>query len=85
MSQFEIELSLDDVPADALVRTIERFALWREETACPDRRDRDLPDLMMKTVCSPTGRLKRRICLAEQSWATAFMSFWETELNELAV
>ncbi len=85
MSLIELDFPVDEtVPETALVNTIERFTVWREATAKADRPCRDIPDLMMKTICGPDGQLRRRISLAEDSWASAFMSFWDSELRETA-
>lgn len=74
--------SIDTVDENALVQAIDNFARWRQATAGSRRLERDAPDLMVKTQCNPDGSLSKAIIFQEQSWASAFMNFWDNELEQ---
>ncbi|MEP1143561.1 MAG: hypothetical protein ABJH52_07570 [Henriciella sp.] len=78
------EIVLDLGPVNAVDETafsqaIERLAKWQESRGTILGRDRDAPDLMIKTVSDTTGTLRKSVIFQKQEWASAFIGFWENE------
>lgn len=85
MSEFILELGVvEGEDQSAFVSAIDRFTRWREDTCGQGWMDRDAPDLMIKTICSPDGRLSKAITFQDKSWMTMFMEFWQLERSEHA-
>lgn len=83
MSEVIVELgSIDSKNETALVQAIDNFARWRQETRGNRWMERDAPDLMIKTQCNPDGSLSKAVILQEQTWASTFMGFWTSELEQ---
>ena len=77
----EIVLDLGPVNAvdeTAFAHAIEQLAEWQERRGGQGWRDRDAPDLMIKTVCDKRGRLRKSVIFQKQEWASAFLRFWDT-------
>ena len=68
----------------AFVQAIDSFAKWREETSGSGWMERDAPDLMVKTICKPDGSLNKAVIFQDQTWASTFMRFWQSELSQIA-
>ncbi len=78
------EVILDLGPVNAVDETafsqaIEQFAKWHETRGTVPGRERDAPDLMIKTVSDRTGTLRKSVIFQRQEWASAFIGFWERE------
>ncbi len=80
------EIILDLGPVNAVdemafAQAIESLARWHEARGTQGWRERDAPDLMVKTTCSPQGELRKAVIFQKQDWASAFMGFWQQELE----
>ena len=83
MSETIVELAMDNADREvAFVHALDNFARWREQSSGLGWMERDAPDFMVKTVCSPDGSLNKAITFQDQSWASTFMRFWRTELGQ---
>ena len=83
MSEIVLELGVDGAAKEAaFVQAVDRFARWRQANAGAGWAERDAPDLMVKTVCAPDGSLNKAITFQEPVWASTFLDFWRSELNE---
>jgi len=69
--------AVDDV---AFERAIEQLVAWHEARAQKGPRDRDAPDLMIKTVSDARGELRKAVIFQKQEWASAFLGFWNQPL-----
>lgn len=63
----------------AFAQAVERLAQWYESRGTPVNKDKDAPDLMIKTVCDAAGTLRKSVIFQKQEWASAFIGFWERE------
>lgn len=82
MSEIVVELgAIEEANEIALVQALDNFARWWESATLQDDVAHDAPDLMVKTRCGPDGRLSKEVIFQDQSWATAFMQFWNAERN----
>lgn len=80
MTEIILDLGpVNSVDETAFALAIERLAEWYEVRGAQSNKDRDAPDLMIKTVCDPTGTLRKSVIFQKQEWASAFMGFWERE------
>ncbi|MCR9270085.1 MAG: hypothetical protein ACX94B_08695 [Henriciella sp.] len=80
MTEIILDLGpVNSVDETAFAQAIERLAAWYEARDALSSKDRDAPDLMIKTVCDPTGTLRKSVIFQKQEWASAFMGFWERE------
>ena len=78
----DIVLDLGPVNAvdeTAFAQAIENLAEWHKRRGGQGWRERDAPDLMIKTVADAAGTLRKSIIFQRQEWASAFMGFWERE------
>lgn len=78
----EIILDLGPVNAvdeTAFAQAIESLARWQEQRGGQGWRERDAPDLMIKTVCNRAGELRKAVIFQKQEWASAFMNFWQEQ------
>lgn len=83
MAEIVLELGVvSGVKEAAFVQAIDNFTRWREETCGLGWAERDAPDLMVKTVCGPDGRLCKAVIFQDLTWADTFMDFWRRELGE---
>ncbi len=83
MSETIVEIAMDDAERNAaFVHALDNYARWREQTSGMHRMDHDAPVVMVKTVCRPDGGLNKAITFQNKNWASAFMRFWHTELNQ---
>ncbi len=78
------DIVLDLGPANAVDETafaqaIENLAQWHKQRGGQGWRERDAPDVMIKTVCDKAGELRKAVIFQKQEWASAFMGFWQTE------
>lgn len=79
MTEIILDLGpVNSVDETAFAQAIEHLAEWHENRdACA--RERDAPDLMIKTVADAAGTLRKSVIFQRQEWASAFMGFWERE------
>jgi len=79
MTEIILDLGpVNSVDEAAFAQAIEHLAEWHENRdSCG--RERDAPDLMIKTVADAAGTLRKSIIFQRQEWASAFMGFWERE------
>ena len=78
----DIVLDLGPVNAvdeTAFAQAIENLAEWHKRRGGQGWRERDAPDVMIKTVCNKTGELRKAVIFQKQEWASAFMGFWRDE------
>jgi len=78
----DIVLDLGPVNAvdeTAFAQAIESLAEWQAKRGGQGWRERDAPDLMIKTVCNKAGELRKAVIFQKQEWASAFMGFWQEE------
>ena len=77
MSESVLNLGVD-CPEDelALEQAIETFTKWRIETSGTGWMERDLPDLIVKTVWDAHGQLQKLLIFAESKWKEVFMAIW---------
>ena len=68
--------SVDEI---AFAQAIESWAQWQESRVSQTGKERDAPDLMIKTVADAAGTLRKSVIFQKQEWASAFMGFWEQE------
>ena len=76
----EIELDLGPVNAideAAFEDAIHQLANWQSVRGGQGWRERDAPDLMIKTRCSPDGELRKTVIFQKQEWLSAFLQFWD--------
>ena len=78
------EIILDLGPVNTVDQTafdeaISRLAQWQERRGGQGWRNRDAPDLMMRTVSDAAGTLRKSVIFQKQEWASAFLGFWEDE------
>lgn len=80
MTEIILDLGpVNSVDETAFAQAIEHWAQWQETRAAYVSKDRDAPDLMIKTVCDAAGTLRKSVIFQKQEWASAFMGFWERE------
>lgn len=80
MTEIVLDLGpVNSVDETAFAQAIEHWAEWHEASEIAHGRERDAPDLMIKTVADTAGTLRKAIIFQRQEWASAFMGFWETE------
>lgn len=80
MTEIILDLGpVNSVDETAFALAIERLAEWHEDRAAQSWKDKDAPDLMIKTVCDAAGTLRKAVIFQKQEWASAFMGFWEGE------
>nr|WP_070959022.1 hypothetical protein [Hyphomonas sp. Mor2] len=78
----DIVLDLGPVNAvdeTAFAQAIENLAEWHKKRGGQGWRERDAPDVMIKTVSDHTGELRKAVIFQKQEWASAFMGFWLDE------
>lgn len=78
----DIVLDLGPVNAvdeTAFAQAIENLAEWHKQRGGQGWRERDAPDVMIKTVSDNTGQLRKAVIFQKQEWASAFMGFWLDE------
>ncbi|MEO1553975.1 MAG: hypothetical protein AAFR82_08560, partial [Pseudomonadota bacterium] len=63
---------VNSVDETAFAQAIESLAQWQEDRDNQTGRDRDAPDLMIKTVCDAAGTLRKSVIFQKQEWASAF-------------
>jgi hypothetical protein len=79
MTEIILDLGpVNSVDEAAFAQAIEHLAEWHENSEASGR-ERDAPDLMIKTVADAAGTLRKSIIFQRQEWASAFMGFWERE------
>ena len=80
MTEIILDLGpVNKVDEVAFEQAIEHLAQWQEDKGVTNSADRDAPDLMIKTVCTPCGTLRKSVIFQKQEWASAFMGFFEGE------
>lgn len=80
MAEIILDLGpVNSVDETAFAQAIESLARWHESRDTIAARDRDAPDLMIKTVSDAAGTLRKSVIFQKQEWAAAFMGFWERE------
>ncbi|MEL7110496.1 MAG: hypothetical protein AAGJ68_10065 [Pseudomonadota bacterium] len=80
MTEIILDLGpVNSVDEAAFAQAIEHLAEWHENRDAVAGRERDAPDLMIKTVADAAGTLRKSIIFQRQEWASAFMGFWERE------
>lgn len=80
MSDIVLDLGpANAVDEEAFAQAIENLAEWHAQRGGQGWRERDAPDVMIKTVCGKTGELRKAVIFQKQEWASAFMSFWREE------
>lgn len=65
--------AVDDI---AVEEAVAQLAQWQERRGGQGWRDRDAPDLMIRTVCDAAGTLRKSVIFQKQEWASAFLGFW---------
>ena len=78
MSEMVLEFGLQDaIEEAAFVKAVYSFSEWNQDTSTESSdNNADAPDVMIKTVCTPDGTLKKAVTFQNQTWAKAFMDFW---------
>lgn len=85
MTEMVLEFGLrNSVEEDAFVRAVYSFADWGTDALGAGDPDKDAPDVMIKTVCTADGTLKKAVTFQDQTWARAFMDFWHRSKREAA-
>ncbi|MEL6824746.1 MAG: hypothetical protein AAFN91_00740 [Pseudomonadota bacterium] len=80
MTEIILDLGpVTSVDETAFAQAIESWAQWQEARDTQISKERDAPDLMIKTVCDAAGTLRKSVIFQKQEWASAFMGFWEQE------
>ncbi len=80
MTEIILDLGpVHSVDEAAFAQAIEHLAEWQAAREAVPGRERDAPDLMIKTVSDAAGTLRKSVIFQKQEWASAFMGFWERE------
>ncbi|MEO1188816.1 MAG: hypothetical protein AAFW60_07070 [Pseudomonadota bacterium] len=80
MTEIILDLGpVNSVDETAFAQAIESLAEWYEQRDHQTGKERDAPDLMIKTVSDAAGTLRKSVIFQKQEWASAFMGFWEQE------
>lgn len=80
MTEIILDLGpINTVDETAFAQAIESLAEWYEARDQQAGKERDAPDLMIKTVSDAAGTLRKSVIFQKQEWASAFMGFWEQE------
>ena len=80
MTEIILDLgTINTVDETAFAQAIESLAEWYEARDQQAGKERDAPDLMIKTVSDAAGTLRKSVIFQKQEWASAFMGFWEQE------
>jgi len=80
MTEIILDLGpVNSVDETAFAHAIERLAQWHDARVANAFKDRDAPDLMVRTVSDAAGILRKSVIFQKQEWASAFMGFWERE------
>ncbi|MEL7540498.1 MAG: hypothetical protein AAGJ51_06310 [Pseudomonadota bacterium] len=80
MTEIILDLGpINSVDETAFAQAIENLAQWQEQRDSQACKERDAPDLMIKTVSDAAGTLRKSVIFQRQEWASAFMGFWEQE------
>lgn len=72
---------INAVDDTAFEQAIERLAAWHEKRIEQGWQERDAPDLMIKTVSNSAGELRKAVIFQKQEWASAFLGFWNNQLE----
>ncbi|MDJ0922530.1 MAG: hypothetical protein QNI84_15485 [Henriciella sp.] len=84
MTEMVLEFGLRNaIEEDAFARAVYAFVARSSEAGASDS-DKDAPDVMIKTVCSPDGTMKKAVTFQDKDWARAFMDFWHRSKREAA-
>lgn len=70
---------INAVDETAFAQAIENLAEWQAQRGGQGWRERDAPDVMIKTVCDTAGELRKSVIFQKQEWASAFMGFWRDQ------
>lgn len=77
MAEIILDLGpLNAVDDTAVEEAVAQLARWQERRGGQGWRERDAPDLMIRTVCDAAGTLRRSVIFQKQEWASAFIGFW---------
>lgn len=80
MTEIILDLGpVNSVDETAFAHAIERLAKWHEARVANVVKDRDAPDLMVRTVSDTAGTLRKSVIFQKQEWASAFIEFWEPQ------
>ena len=80
MTEIILDLGpVSSVDEEAFAQAVDRLAEWQATQCAQACKDRDVPGLMIKTVCDVRGTLRKSVIFPRQDWASAFIGFWEAE------
>lgn len=76
-----LTLDLSSTDEDSLLsNALDAFVTSKVDAGRPAS---DAPDMMVRTMMSPAGRVRKQLIFQDQKWADAFMSFWEAQKVEM--
>lgn len=82
MNDVILTLDLSNMDEDSLLSgALDAFVSSKVDAGRPAS---DAPDMMVRTMMSPAGRVRKQLIFQDQKWADAFLSFWEDQKMQMS-